>query len=514
MAAHSEKHLIALTYQAWGHARPLIQLSAHLVKMHPLQITFFTTDSYVDRILNELANSFEPGEEAYADRVRVLSLGNDPSFTTEVVDEGFELACEKLVAGEALQCAKTGRVYAALPPPQAAIIDFFAVKPIAAIKEASANTIKVYAWFSGMTTAAFMVVAPEKYGGPGNIRVKAEELADKTGRGFEEAVVDLLFTPKGKIHKFPGLPPMIDYELYPQETPVSAHFVSQTFGRMYEALETCDGVFFNSPASYENEALEAARAWFGETGRSAYVCGPLVPCISEHGYHDINIKTSKEGAEIIDFLDNTLKSSGERSLLYISFGSMYWPTKSPEKLWAFLDIAMELNIPFLLSHASPRAGVLPVEIVEKVRTYGKGMLSPWTPQQVVLEHKATGWFVTHCGQNSVIESIVAGVPMIAWPFNADQPLNAVRISEVLKVGYELIEVRTGYGLHPLHRNGRKPVGTIDAVKAETKDVLTKAFGDDGAQKREKLLALTRAFKQEWEEGGASWRDVHAFLDSL
>ncbi|OSD03898.1 glycosyltransferase family 1 protein [Trametes coccinea BRFM310] len=512
MTTRNEKHVVALTYQAWGHARPLIQLSARLVKMSPLQITFFTTDAYVDRILDELTNSFERGEEVYADRVRVLSLGNDPGFTTEVVDEGFELACEKLVAGEELRCAKTGRVFAALPPPQAAIIDFFAVKPIAAIKQSSGNSAKVYAWFSGMTTAAFMVVAPEKYGGPGNIRIKAEEMADKTGKSFEDAVVDLLFTPKGKVHNFPGLPPMIDYELYPQETPISANFVSQTFGRMYEALETCDGVFLNSPASYELEALEAARAWFGETGRSAYVCGPLVPHGSCPGCNDS--KTTKKGTKIIDFLDTILKASGERSLLYISFGSMYWPTKSPEKLWAFLDVAMALDIPFLLSHASPRAGALPDEIVDKVGAYGKGMLSPWTPQQTVLEHKATGWFVTHCGQNSVIESISAGIPMIAWPFNADQPLNAVRISEVLEVGYELLEVRTGHGLHPLHRNGRKPVGTIDAVKAEAKDVLTKAFGDDGAQKREKLLTLTRAFEQEWEEGGASWEDVHAFLDSL
>ncbi|KAJ3002813.1 hypothetical protein NUW54_g5644 [Trametes sanguinea] len=49
---------------------------------------------------------------------------------------------------------------------------------------------------------------------------------------------------------------------------------------------------------------------------------------------------------------------------------------------------------------------------------------------------------------------------------------------------------------------------------EAKDVLTKAFGEDGAQKREKLPALQSAFQHEWEEGGTAWRDVHAFLDTL
>ena len=26
---------------------------------------------------------------------------------------------------------------------------------------------------------------------------------------------------------------------------------------------------------------------------------------------------------------------------------MFWPIKSPEKVWAFLDVVMELNIPFV-----------------------------------------------------------------------------------------------------------------------------------------------------------------------
>ena len=29
---------------------------------------------------------------------------------------------------------------------------------------------------------------------------------------------------------------------------------------------------------------------------------------------------------------------------------------------------------------------VPDEIKEKVKTYGKGVLSPWTPQQLILDH--------------------------------------------------------------------------------------------------------------------------------
>ncbi|KAI9066606.1 glycosyltransferase family 1 protein [Trametes sanguinea] len=509
----AEKHVVALAMQAWGHTRPLVQLSARLVKMRPLHVTFFTTNAFFDKVLAELARNFEPGEEAYATRVRVLSLGESVALSTDVINEGFKRACVKLVAGQEVQCAKTGKVHAALPPPQAAIIDFFAVDPIAAIREASKDAVKVYAWYSAMTTSAFTHIVADEYGGPGNIRLKAEAVAKQTGMSFSEAVIDILAVPKGRVLNLPGLPPLSDYEMAPQDFPLPIDLMAQLFPRMYETIETCDGVFFISPASYEPEALEICKEWLSKTGRAGYVCGPLLP---PHGSAaDSNEKKqSQQGAEIMEFLEATLKASGEKSLLYISFGSFFWPAKSPEKLWAFLDVVMELNIPFILSTASPLAGPLPDEVSNKVKSYGKGFVSPWTPQQSILEHPTTGWFVTHGGHNSVVESISAGVPMIAWPFNADQPLNALRISEVLKIGYELVEVRTGHGTHPLHRNGRTPVGTVEAVRAEARDVLAKAFGEDGARKRETVRVLARAFEREWEEGGASWKDVNAFLDAI
>ena len=57
-------------------------------------------------------------------------------------------------------------------------------------------------------------------------------------------------------------------------------------------------------------------------------------------------------------------------------------------------------------------------------------------------------------------------PRICWPFSADQPLNAMHITENLDIAYELLEVRTGPGLKPVHRTGKAPVGTLDAVRAE------------------------------------------------
>ncbi|KAM0835657.1 hypothetical protein ACQ4PT_062804 [Festuca glaucescens] len=47
------------------------------------------------------------------------------------------------------------------------------------------------------------------------------------------------------------------------------------------------------------------------------------------------------------------------------------------------------------------------------RTRGRGMVvSSWAPQVEVLRHPATGAFVTHCGWNSTLEAVAAGVPMV------------------------------------------------------------------------------------------------------
>ncbi|CAJ1958565.1 unnamed protein product [Sphenostylis stenocarpa] len=68
------------------------------------------------------------------------------------------------------------------------------------------------------------------------------------------------------------------------------------------------------------------------------------------------------------------------------------------------------------------ASVLPKGFME--RTKGRGMVvKAWAPQVEVLSRESVGVFVSHCGWNSVLEGVVAGVPMIAWPLYAEQHVN-------------------------------------------------------------------------------------------
>ncbi|KAJ2972677.1 hypothetical protein NUW54_g12212 [Trametes sanguinea] len=249
-------------------------------------------------------------------------------------------------------------------------------------------------------------------------------------------------------------------------------------GREDESGDEGDDDLTNVPLS-----LIGTRAWMAETGRGAYAVGP----IASTGVRAVEneLMEADRGPEVRDFVSRILKSRGPKSLLYISFGASMWP-KYPEKLWAFLDVVMERRIPFILSHASEFAQI-PDDVREKLSWYNLGLLSSWCPQQMILNHPVTGWFLTHCGHCSVMEAISAGVPMICWPFAADGALNAVHLTDTLKCAYELLEVRTGHGLRRVYRTGVRPVGTLDALRSEARAVLEQAFGEDGERRRERAL---------------------------
>ncbi|CAN6720293.1 unnamed protein product [Malus baccata var. baccata] len=67
-------------------------------------------------------------------------------------------------------------------------------------------------------------------------------------------------------------------------------------------------------------------------------------------------------------------------------------------------------------------GVLPEGFLERIKDRGM-VVKSWAPQVAVLKKESVGGFVTHCGWNSVLEAVVAGVPMIAWPLYAEQHMN-------------------------------------------------------------------------------------------
>ncbi|CAD5193284.1 unnamed protein product [Musa acuminata subsp. malaccensis] len=88
------------------------------------------------------------------------------------------------------------------------------------------------------------------------------------------------------------------------------------------------------------------------------------------------------------------------------------------------------------------ASYLPHGFLERTTESGL-VVSFWTPQIQILSHRAVGGFVTHCGWSSTLESVVHGVPMIAWPLYAEQRMNELMLAEGRKVASRAKEDNDG-----------------------------------------------------------------------
>ncbi|XP_031252428.1 anthocyanidin 3-O-glucosyltransferase 2-like [Pistacia vera] len=87
--------------------------------------------------------------------------------------------------------------------------------------------------------------------------------------------------------------------------------------------------------------------------------------------------------------------------------------------------------------------ILPNGFLEKTKKVG--LVCGWAPQKAVLAHKSVGAFVSHCGWNSILESLWFGVPIVTWPMYAEQQLNAFQLVKDLglavglKLDYRIIK---------------------------------------------------------------------------
>lgn len=129
----------------------------------------------------------------------------------------------------------------------------------------------------------------------------------------------------------------------------------------------------------------------------------------------------------ISWLDQQLRP---RSVVYISFGTVIVPPGN--ELRALAEALEESQLPFLWSLRALEA--LPEGFLQRTEETGQGKIVTWAPQQRVLGHLNVGAFVTHCGWNSIMESIAGCVPMICRPFFGDQKLNSRMVEDSWRIG--------------------------------------------------------------------------------
>ncbi|KAK4594718.1 hypothetical protein RGQ29_018428 [Quercus rubra] len=176
------------------------------------------------------------------------------------------------------------------------------------------------------------------------------------------------------------------------------------------------------------------------------------------------------------------------SVAYISFGTV--AAVPPNEFVALAEALEASGVPFLWSLRDNFKQILPNGFVQ--RTSMQGKIVPWAPQSHVLAHSAVGVYVTHCGYNSVFESIVGEVPMICRPILGDNMMNGRMVEAVWGIGVRVeggVFTKNGM-LKSLelvlgHEQGRRMRENIK----ELKELVVKAAGPDGiASKDFKTLA--------------------------
>lgn len=138
-----------------------------------------------------------------------------------------------------------------------------------------------------------------------------------------------------------------------------------------------------------------------------------------------------------------LDSQPTKSVIYVSFGTLLKITRSELlELWHGL---VDSGYPFLwairedftLNSEGENENEVPFKLEMGIN--GKGFIVSWAPQEQVLNHKSIRGFFTHAGWNSVLESIVAKVPMMYWSGShvGDLYLNSLCMKKLWRIGIEL-----------------------------------------------------------------------------
>ncbi|XP_028759543.1 crocetin glucosyltransferase, chloroplastic-like [Neltuma alba] len=289
--------------------------------------------------------------------------------------------------------------------------------------------------------------------------------------------------------ELPGLPPLEPPELPSFITCLSGTyaFVLPLMGEELRILqqEANPTVLLNTFEELEADALRVLDDSF-----RAIAVGPLVPSILLDGE---NLWDTRN-----DYME-WLSSKPESSVIYISFGSLcVLPKRQMEEIARGL---IDSGRPFLWS-------IREEEEQEKVSEYAeemeeKGKIVRWCKQAEILSHKSVGCFVSHCGWNSSLESLVAGVPVVGIPQWADQTTNAKLIEQVWKTGVKVRVTKEEDGAG---------IARGEEIRRCVEEVM--GNGERGKEVKKKAAEWGEVSREAGKAGGSSDSRLRALLDEL
>ncbi|XP_050222179.1 UDP-glycosyltransferase 90A1-like [Mercurialis annua] len=256
---------------------------------------------------------------------------------------------------------------------------------------------------------------------------------------------------------------------------------------VFTAAFASSGYIMNSFYELEHVFVEY---WnnHGDQLPKAWCIGPL--CLVDHRQPRVRHQNNKKPSWI-QWLDKNLEH--EKPVLYIAFG-----TQTEISLHQLKEIAIGLeqsNINFLWVIRDTKFNLEAFE--DRVKDRGI-IVKEWVDQKEILMHKSVLGFLSHCGWNSVLESICEGVPILAWPMIAEQPLNARMVVEEIKVG---LRVETCDG-------SVRGFVRSEGLKNMVKELME---GEMGKKVRKKVKEVAEMAKKAMEDETGSSRQLFDLL---
>ncbi|XP_047060392.1 UDP-glycosyltransferase 88F3-like [Lolium rigidum] len=251
------------------------------------------------------------------------------------------------------------------------------------------------------------------------------------------------------------------------------------------------GIIVNTCRSLEPRAVDAIGAGHctppGLPTPPIHCIGPLIKS------EEVGVK---HGQECLAWLDSQPKDS----VVFLCFGSLgVLGAKQIREIAVGLEASGKRFLWVVRSPPSddpakrfektpePDLGaLLPEGFLDRTKATGL-VVKSWAPQRDVLAHDAVGGFVTHCGWNSILESVMAGVPMLAWPLYAEQRINRVFLEKELGLAVAV----EGYD---------KELVEADEVASKVSWIVD---SDGGRLLRERTLSAMRQAKGAMGDGGES-----------
>ncbi|KAF5186881.1 Udp-glycosyltransferase 92a1 [Thalictrum thalictroides] len=227
-----------------------------------------------------------------------------------------------------------------------------------------------------------------------------------------------------------------------------------------------DGILLNTIEELDQTGLKYFRRQFN--GRPVW---PILPAfmyqkkfVKDDGVvHSIRSqkKSGIDTQKCIEWLDN----QSMNSVLFVSFGSQNTISSSQ-----MMELAIGLEesgknfiwvvrppVEFNISEEF-RSEWLPKGYEDRIQKQNKGLIvHTWAPQLEILSHKSTCAFLSHCGWNSVLESLSHGVPLLGWPLSGEQHYNSKLLEEEVGV---CIEVGRGTICEVKHENIQKAIELV------------------------------------------------------